>query len=61
MMKKWTYKYLLGVYIILLLFTVYIHGSVAGMGGMSYWEALCHISQFVPFYQYPIRFFLFIW
>lgn len=57
-MKNTIFKFLLISYIILLLFITCIKNDVTGIYNLSYLDALSQCSNFIPFYQYSIRFFL---
>lgn len=57
-MKNTIFKFLLISYIILLLFITCIKNDVTGIYNLSYLDALRQCSNFIPFYQYSIRFFL---
>ena len=47
-MKKSTYKYLLTVYLILMIFISYINQGINNIGGLSYFEAICHSTNLIP-------------
>ena len=49
-MKKSTYKYLLTVYLILMIFISYINQGINNIGGLSYFEAICHSTNLIPLY-----------
>lgn len=54
-MKKSTYKYLLTVYLILMIFISYINQGINNIGGLSYFEAICHSTNLIPLYNIPIK------
>ena len=54
-MKKSTYKYLLALYIILMVFLSYMNQGVNNIGGLSYIEAVYNSSTLIPFYNISIK------
>ena len=54
-MKKSTYKYLLTVYLILMIFISYINQGINNIGGLSHFEAICHSINLVPLYNISIK------
>ena len=54
-MKKSTYKYLLTVYLILMIFISYINQGINNIGGLSYFEAICHSTNLIPLYNISIK------
>ena len=57
-MKKSTYKYLLTVYLILMIFISYINQGINNIGGLSYFEAICHSTNLIPLYNISIKQFI---
>lgn len=54
-MKKSTYKYLLTIYLILMIFISYINQGINNIGGLSYFEAICHSTNLVPLHSISIK------
>ena len=54
-MKKSTYKYLLTIYLILMIFISYINQGINNIGGLSYFEAICHSTNLVPLNNISIK------
>lgn len=54
-MKKSTYKYLLTVYLILMIFISYINQGINNIGGLSYFEAICHSTNLIPLNNISIK------
>lgn len=54
-MKKSTYKYLLTIYLILMIFISYINQGINNIGGLSYFEAICHSTNLVPLRSISIK------
>ena len=54
-MKKAIYKYLLFLYIILMIFISYVNKGVNNIGGLSYTEAIWHSATLIPFYHISIK------
>ena len=54
-MKKSTYKYLLTIYLILMIFISYINQGINNIGGLSYFEAICPSTNLVPLNNISIK------
>lgn len=54
-MKKSTYKYLLTIYLILMIFISYINQGINNIGGLSYFEAIYHSTNLVPLNNISIK------
>ena len=54
-MKKSTYKYLLTIYLILMIFISYINQGINNIGGLSYFEAICNSTNLVPLNNISIK------
>lgn len=54
-MKKSTYKYLLTIYLILMIFISYINQGINNIGVLSYFEAICHSTNLVPLNNISIK------